>query len=513
MADIIKYNSRITLKYDSITEWNKVKDTFIPLKGEVCIINPASGTYTNTTCLIKIGDGSTKFAQLPYLSAVAADVYNWAKKSAAEFAEWATDDGKKYADSPKLATRAQIDALDVRVSALEDWRDDLGVEDVTASGTAEVAVTSVTQADGKITVTKANLPTVAQVGTTTAGSLEFIDSIKQDKGKITATKRELPKATAGAYGVVKIGVEVPALQTFTTHESDYSAFKDDINSYRETTGSKRWKDAPNGNIIATTYATKDELQTLSDTIGNLSNVMNFRGVVTPSTGKDDPNNDSAALEAFVAANNNVPFSHGDVIVYGNKEYVYVVNGDTGSFVEFGDTQAEEQRLTLVESAVTDLQGRKAFAQVNSCVADDAADTLTIAGGTGITVTDDAANDKITITHSNVTRDDPDTLKPAQLAHGDKIQVVTDVDSNDQGHVTAVTLTEFTLPSASSIGSDISDLQNHVWRTETTSVKAQAAAGAYTSTSDLTSLAKSDLTIATKDIGYIIWDCGSATTNV
>jgi hypothetical protein len=66
---------------------------------------------------------------------------------------------------------------------------------------------------------------------------------------------------------------------------------------------------------------------------------------------------------------------------------------------------------------------------------------------------------------------------------------------------------------SGIDSNISDLQNHVWRTETTNVKAQAAAGAYTSTSDLTSLAKSDLTIATKSIGYIIWDCGSATENI
>ena len=173
MADIIKYNSRITLKYDSITEWNKVKDTFIPLKGEVCIINPASDDLPSATCLIKIGDGTSEFSKLDYLSALAADVHDWAKRDAAEFLDWATDkkgeDGTSiYPNSPKLATQDEIAALDSRISGLETWRADLKkVDDVDASGTAEVAVTSVTQADGKITVTKKELPTVAKVGTTT----------------------------------------------------------------------------------------------------------------------------------------------------------------------------------------------------------------------------------------------------------------------------------------------------------------------------------------------------------
>jgi hypothetical protein len=108
----------------------------------------------------------------------------------------------------------------------------------------------------------------------------------------------------------------------------------------------------------------------------------------------------------------------------------IESDDKGHVTNVVTTTVTLPSVADIESDIAELQGRKAFAKVNSCEADEAADTLTIAGGTSITVTDDAANDKITIAHSDVTRDDPDIVKPAQLAHGGKIQVVTDVDSNN-----------------------------------------------------------------------------------
>lgn len=86
MADIVKYNTRVQLKYDSLTEWNKVKDTFIPLKGEVCVVNPSENLGSGTSeVLIKIGDGEKTFGALPYLNAKAADVHGWAKLSLDNF--------------------------------------------------------------------------------------------------------------------------------------------------------------------------------------------------------------------------------------------------------------------------------------------------------------------------------------------------------------------------------------------------------------------------------------------
>lgn len=154
-------NIRLQLKYDSFANWEKVKDTFTPLKGEVCIVNPGTSlsNRTDTPCLMKVGDGETVFADLPWLSALAADVNSWAKKTAAEFATWATDNGETFADSPKLATQAQVTKV--------------------ASDLAAVT-TRVTTAEGKITTIEGDLNT-AETGlkarvTTLEGEMDDAES-------------------------------------------------------------------------------------------------------------------------------------------------------------------------------------------------------------------------------------------------------------------------------------------------------------------------------------------------
>lgn len=79
-------NTRICLKYDSYANWQLVKDSFIPKKGEVCIVAVPDGTsvtgVTNPPAIMmKCGDGTHTFAQLPWTQAVASDVYSWAKAS------------------------------------------------------------------------------------------------------------------------------------------------------------------------------------------------------------------------------------------------------------------------------------------------------------------------------------------------------------------------------------------------------------------------------------------------
>ena len=82
-------NTRVQLKYDSYSEWQKVQSTFKPLKGEICIVNP--GTKLNDAnavpCLMKVGDGEHFFVDLPWISATAADVYAWAKCSQVSFVD------------------------------------------------------------------------------------------------------------------------------------------------------------------------------------------------------------------------------------------------------------------------------------------------------------------------------------------------------------------------------------------------------------------------------------------
>ena len=76
--------TRLKLKYDTFANWEKVKTTFVPLKGEVCLIevpNNVDPIHNAPSIVFKVGDGATAFGDLNYGSALAADVYSWAKAS------------------------------------------------------------------------------------------------------------------------------------------------------------------------------------------------------------------------------------------------------------------------------------------------------------------------------------------------------------------------------------------------------------------------------------------------
>lgn len=78
-------NTRIALKYDTRTNWEK---DLITLKaGEIAIatLGPikdgtTAGEINQHPVLFKVGDGTHKFTELPWASALAADVYSWAKQ-------------------------------------------------------------------------------------------------------------------------------------------------------------------------------------------------------------------------------------------------------------------------------------------------------------------------------------------------------------------------------------------------------------------------------------------------
>lgn len=76
-------NTRIALKYDTLTNWNASE--FILKKGEVAICSLANSETaeqsTPPAVLLKVGDGDHKFRELPWASGLAADVYGWAKEA------------------------------------------------------------------------------------------------------------------------------------------------------------------------------------------------------------------------------------------------------------------------------------------------------------------------------------------------------------------------------------------------------------------------------------------------
>ena len=95
--------TRIQLKYDTWANWNtETAKAMVPLKGEVCLVEVPTGVQsglqdTPPSVLMKVGNGvmgedgvitGTAFGDLPWLSALAADVHAWAKLDATKFTNW-----------------------------------------------------------------------------------------------------------------------------------------------------------------------------------------------------------------------------------------------------------------------------------------------------------------------------------------------------------------------------------------------------------------------------------------
>lgn len=149
-------NTRIRLKYDTYANWTtEAAKKIILLEGEVALVAIPKDNNTlevNSVSapqvLMKVGDGSTEFQHLPWISAKAADVHSWAKLSWDEFVTEVKKIKVSNAEnSDKLgnqlptyyATAQSVTDLNDRVDGLEDE-----IDDVRSSIPAEVGVMSVT---------------------------------------------------------------------------------------------------------------------------------------------------------------------------------------------------------------------------------------------------------------------------------------------------------------------------------------------------------------------------------
>ena len=151
-------NTRICLKYDLFSEW-KSKNPVL-LAGEVAIAVPGdkladiniiekSAEKAASPCLMKVGDGTHHFNDLPWLSALAADVHTWAKKSEDEFRTWLTS-----SDGPALATEADLAKAEARIAKLEETVDTAttGLKDrmTAAEGRLDTVEDDIDTLEGKV---------------------------------------------------------------------------------------------------------------------------------------------------------------------------------------------------------------------------------------------------------------------------------------------------------------------------------------------------------------------------
>ena len=174
-------NTRIQLKYDSYTNWSTKNPTL--KSGEVAIaylantVDTSAVTPDNSThpVMFKVGPGA--FNSLPWASALAADVHSWAKKSEAEFKTWVkglidvTDIdaySKKEVDD-KLTANSTADQ-----KYAKEYADGLiaGL-DVTDTAVTGKYVSAVNEVDGKVVISREDLPTYSLTSGSVNGTVAF----------------------------------------------------------------------------------------------------------------------------------------------------------------------------------------------------------------------------------------------------------------------------------------------------------------------------------------------------
>lgn len=189
--------TRIKNKVDMLAKWQAYTGTL--LDGEIAIVRvPTGDTYTNPVTgksepvvelLMKVGDGSTPFADLPWMSAKASDVYNWAKLSDPT-AIPVTINGTPSTIGAYLA---QVNANAANISS-----NDTDIANLSAKVDVEKVSTAISGA-------------INALSGSTSGSGNFVKAVTQTNGQISVTmgtiaESELPNIStdkvylAGASG-------------------------------------------------------------------------------------------------------------------------------------------------------------------------------------------------------------------------------------------------------------------------------------------------------------------------
>lgn len=212
MANEKLINTRIQLKYDSLENWSSKNPTlksgelaiaYLPPKG-----NGNAPAATSEAVLFKVGPGA--FNSLPWASALAADVYSWAKKTGIEIIddgstgsvisniEWKND--KLVVSRIDAYTKSEVNAL---IKSVEDKVDGLDESITTvAQGTAITVTDAGTGNDHAYTVALDVEGAKIALGLKSAAYVTVESLNETAKGYADDVEAKLP--TSADYGVLEV---------------------------------------------------------------------------------------------------------------------------------------------------------------------------------------------------------------------------------------------------------------------------------------------------------------------
>lgn len=325
--------TRIQLKYDTYANWLTANP--ILKKGEMAVATigesptQAVDSVTAPQVILKIGDNKTAYKNLPFASALAADVYNWAKSSDVSIeAETGTD---KY--NLIFKTKNSDDTYTIiKTVALPKF---LQAADLPTVNNGKFTVS------GEDGLSGSGNMTANQAGDTTATIAHAIPEGAAAEAKGSEKARTYIKTvTTDKFGHVT-GV--------TTGEEFVTDHNTKIKSGSVTFGQDAIVDfiagdnitlTPDSTKATLTVAGKDWTADINKAVKNvadgLTGAMHFVGV-----SKDDPKGSTGAK-----VDGHTTWKAGDVVLYNKKEFVLKANSNTAdNWVELGDESAYDVKGT------------------------------------------------------------------------------------------------------------------------------------------------------------------------
>jgi hypothetical protein len=288
MANEKILNTRIQLKYDSLSNWNS-NSGLVLKKGEVAICAVASGSTamsgegTRPQILFKVGDGESTFASLQWVSAKAADVYDWAKQAALPVTKVGTGNVVSSISWDETTKGIKFETIDVATAAsFKEVSDNLS--ELTTKVNAMYTNDKIDElvADAKKAGTDA-ASALSSYKTTNDVRVEAIEgNIAAINHETTGILAEAKKYTDAE--IVKIDSRIDTLESYDhstyatkTEVANTYATKEVVNSYKTSNDAR--VEAIEGDIAEITNANNGILKQAKDYTDNKDSAMNDRVAV------------------------------------------------------------------------------------------------------------------------------------------------------------------------------------------------------------------------------------------
>lgn len=404
------FQTRIQLKYDTYKNWST--NNPILKAGEMAIATVAAGEQELTNLpniVLKVGDGTSHYNDLKFVSALAADVHEWAKaktkpvydaseitglkKFVTDNSDFDTDTQYQLVAVAGATYKYQLQSRTFANSAWGEWANvDGQVIDFSGADTRlkslEDTVAGLTGDSGGIQgAIAAAINGLDSTKSQTAGADGLALEIVQENGVITGISGSIAAGTYDAAGAAK-AVEDKLNPLITAAKTQADKGVNDAAAAKKAADDASAKvDESIASLDYTAYAAGEATGTTVSFVGTISETdglisaekrdLVFASAYDPKTNKAATVADITTAVAdlngamhYVGKQEKLPtdisgYKAGDVIIVGIKEYVF----DGTKFDELGDEGAIGTALAGLHGESTNTAGKtvKKVTQTNGTV--------------------------------------------------------------------------------------------------------------------------------------------------